>query len=112
MQQQLVDVQIFDAIQFELEREQVFEYEVNFENDEHFGYLYRIWKGFIKLGTLYFVASKQQWLADPYYSNGTYCYEDSTSFFKTFDAAIEYIVGRYEGKTKGEKSITLNFSNQ
>jgi hypothetical protein len=65
----------FDAIKFELDREQKFyqtekpyidpNYKIDSEKD-CFGCLYRVWNGRILLGTFY--QKDKKWLANPFYA--------------------------------------------
>lgn len=91
MTQQSVSVQNFDAIKFELEREQ------KFNQSQWCGCVYRVWDGRILLGTFY--QKQKKWIANPYYKNRNYLRLEQ-SLERTFNSnqrAINHIIRSYEG---------------
>ena len=100
------DKQDFNAIEFELAREQIFnrteqplpiDYEVDCDSD-WYGQLYRVWNGRTLLGT--FHQQNQKWIAEPFYRNRQYIKLDC-SMQRSFNSdrkAVEYIVESYQVK--------------
>ena len=94
----------FDAIQFELEREEIFNRSQNsyaeYEIDRDMKWnsrLYRVWCGRLLLGTFYL--KNKKWIANPYYENHKYLGlgESVERQFRSNQLAINHIVRSYEG---------------
>ena len=96
----------FDAVEFELEREEIFRrsenlyYEPLYEvdSDPHYPDLYRVWLGMVMLGTFY--KKHGRWLANAYFKNRIYLGlgESKERRFRSNQMALDYITNSYEGK--------------
>lgn len=97
----------FDALDFELKREQIFNksekqyiqpnYEIDSDRD-WYGNLYRVWNGRVLLGTFY--QKQNKWLANPFYKNRQYIKLEQSleRRFNSNEKAINYIIRSFEGK--------------
>lgn len=95
----------FDAINFELEREKVFNQSqkpyIEYEIDRDLQWnsrLYRVWNGRILLGTFYL--KNKKWVALPYYKNLHYLGlgQSIERQFRSNTDAISHIIRSYEGR--------------